>query len=85
MQPTRFSYLLMSEDDNAMMVIVQAAVGNETRHNHKGLHAFKSDQTFAQIHADLKNASQEFALIQVEDIAYQTSDGALQGTLAHLY
>lgn len=85
MQPTRFNYLLLSKDDSALMVIVQAAVNNETRHNKNGLHAFKSDQDFGRIHADLKKASDEFALIQVADVAYQTTDVTLKLTLDELY
>ena len=84
MQPTRFRYLLISEDGNAIMTTVQLAVEKEAKQNHNGIQAFWSERTFSEIEAELAKTSKNYALVQVADLAYKTTDGALSGTLRHI-
>ncbi|SDI39491.1 hypothetical protein [Pseudomonas abietaniphila] len=84
MQPTRFSYLLISTDENAIMVALQQSVDLEMVHNKEGIHAFLSDTTFGDLEVLLRAASKEFGLVQTSNVAYQTSNAALSQTLSHI-
>ena len=84
MEPTLFRYLLLSEDEKAMMIATSAAFEGKSVHNHKGMQAFLSTKGFKQLYADIDEVSKEFALIQVEAAGYHTSDAALAGILKHL-
>ncbi|MFF7108917.1 hypothetical protein [Pseudomonas sichuanensis] len=84
MEPTLFRYLLLSEDDKAVMVATNAAFEGKAVHDHKGMQAFLSTKGFKELYADIDEVSKQFALIQVNVAGYHTSDAALAGTLKHL-